>query len=138
MRPRDSQAGVMLIEALIGILIFSIGILALIGMQAAAMRNTTDAKYRSEAGFLANQIISQMWVDRALLPSYDTTNAAAYAPRDTWKTKVGSLLPQGTGVITVGAAAPDTDLVTVTVSWTQPGETQTRKFEMTNRINGGS
>ena len=45
----------MLIEALIGILIFSIGILALIGMQAAAIRNTADARYRSEASFLANR-----------------------------------------------------------------------------------
>ena len=47
MRLARTQAGVMLIEALIGILIFSIGILALIGMQGAAIRNTTDARYRS-------------------------------------------------------------------------------------------
>jgi len=136
MRARDSQAGVMLIEALIGILIFSIGILALIGMQAAAMRNITDAKYRSEAGFVAGQIVSQMWIDRANLAKYDTAAAPAYAPRDDWKTSIAGLLPQGTGVITF-AAAPNADQVTVTVSWTQPGEAQTRRFEMTNRINGG-
>jgi len=43
MRAHKNQAGVMLIEALIGILIFSIGILALLGMQGAAIKNTTDA-----------------------------------------------------------------------------------------------
>jgi type IV pilus assembly protein PilV len=127
----------MLIEALIGILIFSIGILALIGMQAAAMRNTTDAKYRSEAGFLANQIVSQMWVDRVALPSYDTDNATAYANRDDWKTRVARLLPQGTGVIQVGDTVPTADQVTVTVTWQQPGEPQTRRFEVMSRINGG-
>ena len=75
-RTPKSQNGVILIEALIGILIFSIGILALIGMQAAAMKNTTDAKYRSEAAFLANQIIGQMWVDRANLAQYDDAAGA--------------------------------------------------------------
>jgi len=137
MRARNHQAGVMLIEALIGILIFSVGILALIGMQAAAMRSTTDAKYRSEAAFLAGQVVSQMWVDRALMASYDTSLAAPYANRDNWKTRVAALLPQGVGTITI-AAAPDLDLVTVTVTWQQPGESQTRRFEMVNRINGGT
>jgi type IV pilus assembly protein PilV len=138
MRARNnSQAGVMLIEALIGILIFSVGILALIGMQAAAVRSTTDAKYRSEAAFLAGQVVSQMWVDRALMGSYDTSLAPAYLPRDNWKTRVATLLPQGVGAITI-APAPDTDLVTVVVSWQQPGETQTRHFDMVARINGGT
>jgi len=66
----------MLLEALIGILIFSVGILALIGMQATAMRATIDAKYRSEASFLANEVIGRMWVDRANLASYATASCS--------------------------------------------------------------
>jgi len=50
----SKQQGVMLLEALVGILIFSIGILAMLGMQAVGMRNTIDSKYRSEAAYLAN------------------------------------------------------------------------------------
>lgn len=138
MRARNrSQAGVMLIEALIGILIFSVGILALIGMQAAAVRSTTDAKYRSEAGFVAGQVMSQMWVDRSNLASYATAVALPYAGRDNWVTRVATLLPQGTGTIVIGSA-PDLDLVTVTVTWQQPGEPQVRRFEMISRINGGT
>jgi type IV pilus assembly protein PilV len=125
----------MLIEALIGILIFSIGILALIGMQGAAIRNTTDARYRSEASFLANQVIGQMWVDRANLALY---TSAGYAPRDAWETNVASTLPGVTGTrlptITVSA---DNEVV-VTIQWLQPGETQGRRLQMINRINGGS
>jgi len=135
MRPARSQAGVMLIEALIGILIFSIGILALIGMQGAAIRNTTDARYRSEASFLANQVIGQMWVDRANLALY---TSAGYAPRDAWETNVASTLPGVTGTrlptITVSAE----NEVVVTIQWLQPGETQGRRLQMINRINGGS
>ena len=135
MRLARSQAGVMLIEALIGILIFSIGILALIGMQGAAIRNTTDARYRSEASFLANQVIGQMWVDRANLALY---TSAGYAPRDAWETNVASTLPGVTGTrlptITVSAE----NEVVVTIQWLQPGETQGRRLQMINRINGGS
>ena len=140
MRLARSQTGVMLLEALIGILIFSIGILALIGMQGAAIRNTTDARYRSEASFLANQVIGQMWVDRANLALY---TSAGYAPRDDWETNVASTLPGVTGTrlptITLGTVALGTENeVTVTIQWLQPGETQGRRLIMINRINGGS
>lgn len=138
MRAAKSQAGVMLIEALIGILIFSIGILALIGMQGAAIKNTTDARYRSEAGFLANQIIGQMWVDRTNMALYAT---AGYPPRDNWVNGVAATLP-GIDVpgdvlvptIAIGAG----NEVTVTIQWLQPGETQVRRMQMINRINGST
>lgn len=135
MRPARSQAGVMLIEALIGILIFSIGILALIGMQGAAIRNTTDARYRSEASFLANQIIGQMWVDRANLTQYA---AAGYAPRDAWETNVASTLPGVTGARLPTITVSGENEVVVTIQWLQPGETNGRTLTMINRINGGS
>ena len=135
MRLAKTQAGVMLIEALIGILIFSIGILALIGMQGAAIRNTTDARYRSEASFLANQIIGQMWVDRANLTQYQT---AGYTPRDNWVTNVSATLPGVTGARLPTITVTADNEVTVVIQWLQPGETQGRTLTMINRINGGS
>jgi type IV pilus assembly protein PilV len=143
-----SQSGVMLIEALVGILIFSIGILALIGMQGAAIKNTTDARYRSEASALASQIIGQMWVDIANLPSYDKDFAGTFAPRDNWVTSVAATLP-GINVATstlvptvevgpdAGLVPPlDTNEVRVLILWQQPGETEVRRVQMSNRING--
>ena len=148
MHTARSQAGVMLIEALIGILIFSIGILALLGMQGTAIKNTTDARYRSEAAFLATQIVGQMWVDMDQLPSYDTADGpAAYPPRDNWVNSVATTLPG----ITVGGlrspsiqVGPDPALglvdreVRVLVQWQQPGETDTRQVVILNRIHSGS
>ena len=144
------QAGVMLIEALIGILIFSIGILALLGMQGTAIKNTTDARYRSEAAFLATQIVGQMWVDMANLGSYDTDNVAAYAPRDAWVNSVANTLPG----VTIGGArtptiqvGPDPGLgladreVRVQVQWQQPGDADpllVRSVTILNRIHAGA
>lgn len=57
---RNQQSGVMLLEALIAILIFSLGILGVVGMQASAVAATRDAKYRTDAALLANELIGQM------------------------------------------------------------------------------
>ncbi len=57
----------MLLEALVAILIFSLGVLAIVGMQAAAVNNSTESRYRSDATLLANRLIGQMWTsDRTL------------------------------------------------------------------------
>ncbi|MBN8447992.1 MAG: hypothetical protein J0M13_03145 [Candidatus Accumulibacter sp.] len=64
----------MLLEALISIAIFSIGVLGLIGLQAAAIKNADDARQRAVAAFYGNQLISRMWAD-------DRANLASYAHR---------------------------------------------------------
>jgi type IV pilus assembly protein PilV len=71
MRDKRGQGGMMLLEALMGILIFSIGILALIAMQARSINVLADAQYRIEAVNLSNRLLSQMWVNA------DRSNAAA-------------------------------------------------------------
>ena len=58
--PMNRQRGVFMIEAMVGILIFSVGILALIALQASAISAQSDAQYRSEAAHRADQIASQM------------------------------------------------------------------------------
>jgi type IV pilus assembly protein PilV len=148
MRAQKHQAGVILIEALIGILIFSIGILALLGMQGAAIKNTSDARYRSDAAFLATQIIGQMWVDdNAKLARYNTADPTAYPPRDAWVASVATRLP---GIAAGPAPLPQTSIqvgpdpsglvdreVRVRVQWRQPGETEIRQVVILNRIHSG-
>jgi type IV pilus assembly protein PilV len=55
------QSGVMLLEALIAILVFSLGILTVIGIQAASIKLAADAKLRTQAALLANQLVGEMW-----------------------------------------------------------------------------
>jgi len=127
---RKSQAGVMLIEALVAILLFSVGVVAVMGMQAVSIEQVSQAKYRTDASYLADQIIGQMWTDQPNLASYATVG---YSKRAPWDAVVASTLPNGTGTITV--AAPQ---VTVTINWRLPNETVTRKFTSIANINSSS
>jgi len=118
---KSAQQGVVLVEAMIAILIFSMGVLAVVGLQAAMIKNTADSKYRADAGYIAQQRIGQIWAD--------PDNRATY-PGTT--TDISSLLPNGSLTITQPAA----DQFTVTVTWQKPGEPQ-HNFTTTASIAGG-
>jgi type IV pilus assembly protein PilV len=132
----NNQSGIILLEGLIAILIFSLGIIALVGMQATAVRQVSDAKYRSDASLLANQLLGVMWVsDRTpatLKANFDTSVAAAGAGATgalyTWMQTVQNTLPGITptsnqptvDVTSLGAANDGT--VTITITWAVPGD----------------
>ena len=61
---RYQQTGAYLLEALIGILIFALGVLGIVGLQAASLRTTSDSSVRAEAVFAASQLVGQMWADK--------------------------------------------------------------------------
>ena len=86
----DRQSGVVLLEALIAILIFSLGVLTIVALQATSIKLTTDAKYRTNATLLANRLIGQMWTASGnlttLKANFDSvTSGAGYA---TWLAEV--------------------------------------------------
>ena len=123
-----SQAGVMLLEALVAILIFSLGIIALMGMQAASIAQVSQAKYRTDASYLANQIMGKIWTDQANIANYA---AGGYAGRTTWDALVANTLPNGAGAITVVGRQ-----VTVTITWKQPDDIVVRRYVSVANING--
>lgn len=122
-----SQQGVMLIEALVAILLFSLGIIAVMGLQANSVAQVSQAKYRTDASYLANQIIGKMWVDQGNLASYATSGSPG---RSAWDGVVAATLPQGTGTIAVNGSS-----VTVTIQWKQPEDIVTRKYVAVANIN---
>lgn len=104
---RSAQQGVAIIEALIAILIFSVGVLGIVGMQANMVKNTSESQYRAEAAFIAQQRIGLMWADPDNLGSFLQAGTAI------------AELPGGQLTIT----QPSIGQFTVTVGWTLPGET---------------
>ena len=129
------EGGSVLLEGLIALLLFSIGILAVVGMQGAAVRASSDAKYRADASMLSNQLIGQMWAsDRTpatLQASFQGgagTNGTGYTA---WLGQVQTTLP-GTGanppqvVINVVPGALPTSVATAQVSitlwWQAPSD----------------
>lgn len=99
------QSGVLLIEALIGMLIFSVGILALVGLQAVALKATDDARYRADASYLANALIGQMWADA------NATGAAA--------TPSFAHRPNGNACASTGTASTNVKVGDATQGWLQ-------------------
>ena len=95
--PRKPQQGVMLIEALIAILIFSIGILAVVGMQGMAIKNVTESRSRSEAAFLASELVAQMWIDQNVSPAGANTSNVTVGQYDY---QGGTTVPPRLGTIT--------------------------------------
>ena len=129
------QAGSVILEAMIAILIFSIGILAMVGMQATSINTVADSKYRADAGFYADQIIGVMWANRT--SATNASGVTVYAPdpafvcnpcspsngnaaTQAWSgaSGVAGALPSSTSAIAVSGTQ-----VTVTLTWLPPRAT---------------
>lgn len=153
------QQGVMLLEALIGILIFSVGILAMVGMQAAAFSASADAKSRAEAAAFANQIISDIWmgVDRSsdanLVTSLNNfqlntggsdcafSGGAADNTNTILTGWVSAVTNTSTGLIGATAtmqqvlvSTADMNRVTVTICWKAPQDARSRKHQVISYV----
>lgn len=119
MSSAKAQQGAMLLEALIAIVIFSMGILALVGLQGAMLSNTSNAKYRADASYIAQQRIGQMWAD--------SDNAINYLEN---QTKIPQLLPNGERTVT----QPNLNQFVVTVTWQAPGDSEQHNVVMNASI----
>jgi type IV pilus assembly protein PilV len=136
-KPKRLQGGATLLEAMIGILIFSLGILALVGMQALAIKQVNDAKYRADASFYANQIIGEMWVNRTNLPTYAYAGGGGPpAALANWVTAVQNGLPGITAAVNQPTVAVAGTTVTVTVFWQPPAATAPHRHVTIAYING--
>lgn len=128
---RPGQSGIMLLEAMIAILIFSLGVLALVALQGTSIKLTGDAKYRTDATLLANRLIGQMWVrggSLAQLKEDFQTDGDAY---DAWRADVSAasglpgVVAGGAGVVSTlplvaVTLTPTSALVTITLYWRTP------------------
>jgi type IV pilus assembly protein PilV len=116
----NKQGGALLLEAMIAILLFSLGVLSLVGMQAMAVTNVSEAKYRTDASFYANQLIGQIWVNRDNIADYAFAGGTPSDALEPWLDQVTAALP---GVVD---NPPQIDIagsqVTVTILWQSPEE----------------
>jgi len=120
----STQQGVVLLEALIAILLFSMGVLAIVGLQAAMIKNTADSKFRADAGFIAQQRVGLMW-------TYPPDKLGDHLEANT---DISNLLPGGR----VTVSQPVAGQITVVVTWQQPGAGETlHNFTTTARVTGG-
>jgi type IV pilus assembly protein PilV len=110
---RKGSRGVSMIEVLAVIVLFSFGLIGVVGLQAKAVQFSVSAEDSNRAAMLANEMASAMWTNQSLI--LDPTVISD------WNTAVGDPsgrgLPNGQGSVTVAGT-----LATITVTWRAPHE----------------
>ncbi|MDA8093814.1 MAG: type IV pilus modification protein PilV [Betaproteobacteria bacterium] len=152
------HSGFTLVEVMVALVIFSFGLLGLVGLQGTMIKNATDAKYRSDAADLADQIIGTMWADQSNVSQYAynssspaptcSTTTPSYATSCSglspacnvanWICEVNSSLHGSLAGQTIQIANgpnANSQQVTVTVQWPGSG-TATHEFTETTDIGG--
>jgi len=108
MNPR--QCGLSLIDVLVAIVLFSIGVLGLVALQASSTQNSVSAESRNSAALLADEMAAYFVGNNGGLPSSTTQTA--------WNNRISAALPCGTGTI-AGTSGAD---MTVTITWIPPAQ----------------
>lgn len=120
---KDHQRGSTLIEILVSILIFSFGLLGLVGLQSQAMQFSGDAEGTNIAAALASEISAHMFTLRTGDVSTTSLNPIFLA----WKTKVANAtaggLPNGSGNVTYAAG-----VATIEITWSAPSNPIPRRY----------
>jgi type IV pilus assembly protein PilV len=157
---RRAQSGLFILEALVAILIFMLGILGMVGVSAMAVSAQSDAQYRSEAGRLANDISQRiaLRVSRTTNPASVATSLAAFEHQAggaatscnytgdasseafvaDWATAVQSQLPGATAAmqqILVDTDADGFNRVTVHICWRTPADNAPRMHTLVSLVN---
>jgi type IV pilus assembly protein PilV len=109
-----------LMECLVAMLIFSVGILGLLGLEAKAINFSVDAEDRNRASVLANEIASNMWLNNTVnvttLPAVVALIAGANDP-----TRTGL----SNGTVAINPVAGTTNAADIVVSWKPPSDLAT-------------
>jgi type IV pilus assembly protein PilV len=103
------QRGSFLLEALISVLLFTGGLLALMGLASVSMNQVAQTKYRNDASNLASELAGLMYTN------WDgtTTSCTGIAFCTDWVARVGQQLPNGVGLVTI-----NNNQVDITITWT--------------------
>ena len=144
---RRRQSGFTLIEVLISVLIFALGILALVGLQASAVKFSTDAQQRAEATFLADQLLARMLIadpTTATTFNHKASGTTACAPTGAastnaivteWLAEVAQTFPNALAdeqqIVVSGTPANE---VTVRLCWQNGVNDANHTLEVSNRV----
>lgn len=113
-----TQQGSILLEALIGIALFLIGVLGLAGLYTASMKNSGEAQYRAEAIAMTNSLIAEM---RTANPTVRPTSYKVGGTDYTrWVSRIKDTtngIPGAMPTPLTVTIVPTTNSVSVTVYW---------------------
>lgn len=133
---KHASHGTTLVEILVTIVVVSIGLLGILGLQTVSLRNNHSSFLRGQATVLATDIIDRIRANRDNALSYDINFADASPTTGmhgtditAWRNDIGAALPtpaDGTpagGEIDVTQIAPGRFQVIVRIRWGEREET---------------
>lgn len=103
----------MMLECMIALVIFAIGVLGMVKMQSLSTSNSVNSEDRATAATLANDLVAELWA------THSTAAPADYATTGGWQDTVTKSLPNGDGQLTSPAAG----VALVTIRWDAKGGT---------------
>lgn len=132
----SKQRGDTFISALMAILIFSAGIMAVLGLMTTVLTETSNTQYRVKANEIASNTISMMWLgDRSvakLKENYAQSEGEGYK-------KFFALVKSNLPGTTIEKNKPSIDidnkgLINISITWQRPSDLQSHKITMSTFI----
>lgn len=111
------RRGMAWLEIIVAVLIVVLAILALVGTQAAIKREQSGAKLRTDAAYLAADLVGTMWGDAANIAQYSDRNCDRYARCSAWLHRVRAEMPAANAAVAVDGG---TGGVSITLAWSAP------------------
>lgn len=129
------RVGSALIESLLAILIFSVGLLSLLALLTATLKESDNARYRSEASLLATDLVSRMWSGERSLSSLRQRFDPLADEYQRWLKRVQSTLPGVTNNKNLPELRIDDErIITLTLRWQIPSDTQQHQLVVVTRL----
>lgn len=143
---RATPSGFVLLDALVAVLIFSIGIIGLVSLQGSAIQLTSSANYRLNAALATDQVIAQMWASdlTTLQTTFNGSKKSGGSGYLAWMNNIdctsssavtGCLpgVPGNPPIIqvvqqTITGSKNTEYQVTVTVNWQAPGDSSAHSY----------
>ncbi len=136
-----SQKGVTMIEVLVSVIILSIGLLGLAGLQSAGITHNQSASFRSTATMMTYSILDSLRANRAeasngnyniaLGATKPTGDAIYQKDLNNWMTELALRLPTGQGSV----AVDNNNNVMITIQWDDSrGSMAAQQFIMATRL----
>lgn len=135
-----SIGGAFLLEALVALVVFSIGTVGLLGVIAGAVRDSGNARWRGEAFDIAASALARMWTEdpAALASRYDgASNGPGYRALAAAAARLpGVSADVNSPVVAIDDAGAGRRRIAVTVYWQLPGDPHPHRSFVTGVLPG--
>lgn len=112
-KPFNQEQGSTIVEVIIALIVVTVGLLGLLGMQVYSVKGNQSAYLRSQATILAGELVDAMRAERIQARDGDFDDGEA-GFRANWDARLITILGAGAA----GTLVRDDNNVSITVTWT--------------------